>query len=140
MSDETTAKIRGVWYGMKSRCRNKEDIAYDCYGGRGICVCDDWDDFEIFMTWAVENGYNTGLEIDRRDNDGNYEPSNCRWVTHTENSRNRRTTMLTPELVIELRDLYASKTLSTKEIAKKFGITNWHVNAVVNRKRWADVV
>ena len=68
---------------------------YDRYGGRGIKVCDEWEnDFQAFYNWAMSNGYRDDLTIDRIDNDGDYEPSNCQWITQAENTskaiRNRK--------------------------------------------------
>jgi len=87
------SKLYSVWAGMKQRCFNQRCKIFPHYGGRGITVCDDWsapNGFYAFEKWAMENGYREGLTIDRYpDRDGNYEPSNCRWVTRTENLRNR---------------------------------------------------
>ena len=83
-----------VHLNMKYRCEKNFVNQYNDYGGRGITVCDEWldknDGVKNFIEWAESNGYEDGLEIDRIDNDGNYEPSNCRFVTHRENSLNRR--------------------------------------------------
>jgi hypothetical protein len=79
------------WAGIKRRCWNKNDRRYPDYGGRGIDICKEWHAFPAFKAWAESNGYAPGLEIDRIDNDRNYEPSNCRWATHTEQARNKRT-------------------------------------------------
>lgn len=76
---------------MHQRCELKTVDSYSRYGGRGITVCDEWADFGVFAAWALVNGYNEGLQIDREDNDGNYEPLNCRWLTPSGNSNNRRT-------------------------------------------------
>lgn len=75
---------------MKARCRDKSYPSFHRYGGRGITICDDWkNNFVAFYDWAIENGYSDDLEIDRINNDGNYEPNNCRWVTKSENASNR---------------------------------------------------
>lgn len=87
---ETGSKLYQVWAAMRKRCRNPHDKNYDRYGGRGIKVCDEWNhDYVAFRDWAYANGYEQGLEIDRINNDGNYEPSNCKWSTHKEQCNNR---------------------------------------------------
>ncbi len=74
---------------MKARCLNTKDAAYGRYGGRGIRVCAEWqNDFAKFKSWAEQNGYEPHLTVDRENNDGHYEPSNCRWVTYAEQNRN----------------------------------------------------
>jgi hypothetical protein len=84
-----------LWKNIKSRCENKNSPDFLRYGGRGISVCPEWgNDFIAFYDWAIENGWWTGLQIDRIDNNGNYEPGNCRFVTQTENGRNTRKNIL----------------------------------------------
>lgn len=79
------------WLGIKRRCYNKNFKQYKDYGGRGIKMCDEWlYNFDSFYYWSKENGYEPHLEIDRIDVNGDYEPSNCRWVTHKENMNNQR--------------------------------------------------
>lgn len=78
---------------MRTRCYNKNHENYKNYGGRGICVCDEWlgkNGFDNFYNWAKENGWKDKLTIDRIDTNGNYEPSNCKWSTIREQSRNKR--------------------------------------------------
>lgn len=81
-----------IWAGVLSRCRNPLDKAWVRYGGRGISVCQRWYEYSNFLSDMGERPGN--LEIERIDNDGNYEPSNCRWATDKEQSRNKRTTFL----------------------------------------------
>lgn len=86
-------KLHNVWFGMRRRCNNPDYIQYRDYGGRGISVCQEWDErngFESFYFWAIRNGFEKGLTIDRIDTNGNNEPGNCRWVTMTVQERNRR--------------------------------------------------
>ena len=83
-----------IWRGMKARCLNPKSISYKNYGARGISICHEWRSFKAFHEWAIANGYSDGLQLDRIDNEGNYCPSNCRWVTRTENARNTRATRL----------------------------------------------
>lgn len=84
-----------IWQGMRGRCYDKNNKRYERYGGRGITVCDEWNkDYAVFHKWAMENGYAENLTIDRINNDGNYEPSNCRWSTSKEQSCNRTTNVL----------------------------------------------
>ena len=82
--------LYGVWRAMRERCDNPLDPAYENYGGRGIALCEEWHDFDTFREWAVASGYERGLTLDREDNDGDYSPSNCRWVTRLVNNNNKR--------------------------------------------------
>lgn len=87
---ETKTRLYIIWGSMLSRVLSKNNYAYNLYGGRGIGVCDEWKDFVQFRNWAMENGYADNLEIDRINNDGNYEPNNCRWVTRSVQCQNKR--------------------------------------------------
>lgn len=82
------------WDKIKQRCYNKNNHAYKNYGGRGIKMCDEWcDDFMNFYNWAINNGYDDNLTIDRIDVNGNYEPNNCRWVDYTTQNNHRSNTV-----------------------------------------------
>lgn len=88
-------RLYGIWQAMKKRCYAPNNKNYSLYGGRGIEVCDEWyGDFGAFQKWALRNGYADSLSIDRIDNSGNYEPSNCRWADATMQGANRRTSIL----------------------------------------------
>lgn len=86
-------RLYGIWIGMRERCSYEKHVVFRYYGGRGIRVCDAWrQSYEEFRAWALANGYDDHLEIDRIDADGNYAPENCRWVTAAFNRQqaNRR--------------------------------------------------
>ena len=81
-------RLYNIWSKMKERCYNTTRKAYKNYGGKGVHVCDEWrNDFQKFYDWAINNGYKENLTIDRINSNGNYEPSNCRWITLSENTR-----------------------------------------------------
>lgn len=83
--------LRSRLKGMRSRCYNPKDGKYSDYGGRGISICEEWlNDPSKFVTWAMQNGFEPELSIDRIDNDGNYEPDNCRWTTRETQCNNKR--------------------------------------------------
>lgn len=88
-------RLYRIWLQIKNRCFNSNTDRYRDYGARGITVCDEWrNDFKAFYDWAMNNGYSDELTIDRIDNDGNYEPSNCRWVSVKVQNRNTRSNHL----------------------------------------------
>ena len=86
--------VRSIHSSMLQRCYNPKRPQYANYGGRGIRVCSEWHDYETFRLWAISSGYKHPLQLDRIDVNGDYEPSNCRWVTNKENCRNKRRNVL----------------------------------------------
>ena len=89
------APLYDVWAAMKQRCYNANDSHYESYGGRGISVCEEWkNDYVPFRAWAMLSGYGAGVEIDRINNDGDYEPGNCRFIPRVKNARNKTTSLM----------------------------------------------
>ena len=86
---KTCAKPYSVWSGMISRCSNVNDRFYKNYGGRGISVAEEWNDYNTFKEWMFKSGYDYGLSIERINVNGNYEPSNCCWATMKEQANNK---------------------------------------------------
>jgi len=90
-SNHSKERLYKIWFDMKRRCYNKKNSNFQNYGGRGITVCDEWrNNYLAFKKWSTSNGYSDVLSIDRKDVNGNYEPSNCRWATEEIQRNNKR--------------------------------------------------
>lgn len=82
------SRLCTIWYGIKKRCSNPNEPSYKYYGGKGISICKEWkNSYVTFRDWALANGYQDNLVIDRIDNDKGYSPNNCQWITRSENSK-----------------------------------------------------
>jgi hypothetical protein len=88
---KTHPQLYGVWLEMRRRCTNTKAQNYRNYGGRGISISSVWSNPVVFVEWALANGWAPGLHLDRINNNGNYEPANCRFITPTMNNLNRPT-------------------------------------------------
>lgn len=88
--DMCGTRLYKIWQDMKRRCSSPSEKSFKDYGGRGITVCQEWEEFEPFMKWALTVGYKDDLTIDRINVNGNYEPDNCKWSTLKEQARNKR--------------------------------------------------
>lgn len=122
-------RLYEIWRGMKRRCNDSKRKEYQIYGGRGIKVCKEWEtSFGTFRNWALNNGYNDTLTIERNDVNGNYEPSNCKWATKEEQANNRRDNKFLT---------HNGKTLTIAQWAKELNI---HENTLRNRmqKGWSE--
>ena len=111
------------WQNMKSRCLRKSHPKYGRYGGRGIRICDDWMTIEGFAAWALANGWQEGLTLDRTDNDEGYFPENCRWVSVSENSRKKSTTKLSLFQAQEIR-MRINDGECEYSLAKEYGVVH----------------
>ena len=128
-----------VWKNMRSRCYNKNSKYYSNYGGRNITVCDRWRD--SFINFFKDMGLKPEgkTEIDRIDNNGNYEPSNCKWVTPAENCHNRRSTILTIEKVRAIR-LKHSQGIRDCDLAMEYSCSQSSIYCVVRNISWKEVI
>lgn len=117
-----------IWQGIKRRCGYIKDQHYNEYGGRGIAVSDEWsDNFQNFYDWAMTNGYQDNLTIDRIDNNGNYESSNCRWITIQKQQFNKRANHFIT---------YNGKTQTIAEWSNELGIPKTKIYNLMKRVNW----
>lgn len=126
---DSNSRLYSIWAGMKNRCYNKNIPEYRLYGERGITICQEWiESYSSFRKWALENGYEEGLSIDRIDNNGNYCPENCRWATNSQQCNNRRSNVLIT---------YNNETHTATEWAMIIGVNS---KALTKRKKrgWSD--
>lgn len=107
-------RMNSIWANMRGRCNCPTNKDYADYGGRGIKCCEEWNEFINFYNWSMENGYSDKLSLDRIDVDGNYEPSNCRWITMNEQQRNKRN---------NFRVEFKGKMMTAGEISKITGVS-----------------
>lgn len=130
-------RLYRIWSLMKKRCYRNENENFKHYGGRGIEVCDEWkNDFIAFRSWALSHGYADSLSIDRIDVNGNYEPSNCRWVdikTQANNRRNNRiiTYLNNDYTVSEFADLLKVSYWTVRNQLK----LGWSIEKIVQKAR-----
>lgn len=134
------ARLWSSYKDMKRRCLNPEDKSYKRYGARGIGVCPEWiDSFQSFCSWALRNGYRDDLQIDRIDNNADYCPENCRWVTAAENSRNCRNNVLSVETVRAARLAREVLHLPIVQIAKAMGVSSSVLGTAIRYRTWRDI-
>jgi len=119
---------------MRERCEKSYCKDYTRYGGRGIKVCARW---QIFANFAVDMGERPeGMTLDRIDNDGNYSPENCRWVSRKEQTHNSSVAKLTREEAILIREKYLEGKLNQADIAEAFNVHQSVISRIVNNKIW----
>lgn len=126
------------WFQMKRRCTNPSDPGWPNYGGRGITVCGRWQSFANF--YADMGDRPAGASLDRIDNDGNYEPGNCRWATNEEQINNRRSTRMVIADGVEMTLARACRMfglnykLTHSRLMRKFGEDTWHLDSASGRQ------
>lgn len=126
----SNTRIYRIWIGIKKRCYCKTARGYFGYGGRGITMCDEWlHDFEAFYKWAMANGYADNLTIERIDVNGNYEPSNCKWITKEEQASNRRTNH---------KLLYNGEIKTVAQISRETGISEQTIRNRIKSKNFSN--
>ena len=131
--------LYGIWRDMKNRCFNPNGKAFNRYGGRGITVCKEWQNsFQAFYEWAKDK-HRKRYQIDRRNNDGNYCPENCRFITQIENIRNCSATKLNVKKVKEIKILLKENKLTHLEIGKMFGVRDTAITKINTRKTWTNI-
>lgn len=139
-----SSKTYVTWLDMKGRCNRESNKDYARYGGRGITYCARWEHFENFLADMGEKP--EGLELDRKDNDGDYCIENCRWTTHRINRRNSSHTILTERRVTLLKALLRSiksktpKYTAYRVLGKLFGVSEATVSLIATGHKWKDVL
>lgn len=131
-------KTYRTWISMKERCLNKNRPEARHYSERGITICSQW--VNSFENFFKDMGIAPpGYSLDRIDNDGNYEPSNCRWATVAQQAQNRRTTKLSHSIAEQIRFLVVWYGAEYREVAKMLGTDSATVSNIVNNKIWKRV-
>lgn len=133
------SRLYQIWNAMRQRCENPKAISYKYYGEKGISVCEEWKEFKNFCAWALNNGYTDYLTLDRKDSNGNYEPSNCKWATNKEQQNHTSYNRLYT---------YNGETLNVMQWATKFGLPpnmlykrllrGWSIEKALTTKKLRD--
>jgi hypothetical protein len=138
IKDQRWPRLLSIWHGMKTRCYKTNSTCYEKYGKKGIGICQEWlQDFNVFYEWAIMNGYEDSLTIDRLDSSKSYGPDNCRWSSLVEQSRNRAG-VLNISQVKKIKGLL-KKRVKCSEIAAIFNIPVKRVYCIKSGRTWSDV-
>ena len=124
-----------AWCNMKTRCDNPNSTQHQWYGGRGISYCEEWGTFlnfykDMFPEWE------SGLMLDRVDNNEGYSKGNCRWVTARENALNRRSTRITQDIANSIRELYKTGRYTQGNLAERFGVSQPYISDILTHRAW----
>jgi len=134
---KTYPRLLGIYKCMLNRCYSKKDKCFHLYGMKGIRMCDEWiENPDLFCKWSLENGYADNLSIDRKDNNKDYCPDNCKWSDAKTQARNRKGIKLTIEKAKLIRQ--ESSFMTRKELAKKYNISSSIVNNVLSNRQWIE--
>lgn len=126
---KSKTRLYNIWCGIKGRCFNPNEQAYKLYGARGISICDEWkSSYENFEKWALQSGYKETLTLDRKNVNGDYKPSNCRWITMQEQQNNRRNNNVIT---------YKGQTHTTAEWARLLGMNYHTLQTRLHRNKWS---
>lgn len=133
--DMTISEEYRAWYSMRERCYNIRNQSFKDYGGRGITVCDRW--LNSFVNFYDDMGDRPGREysIERVNNNGNYEPNNCKWATKKEQARNSRNAKLSMMKANRIREFYWAG-IKTKELADMFGVSKYTIYSIIKFETW----
>lgn len=134
---KNATELYAKWHSMKARCYNEKNKKYHRYGGRGIKICDKWlNSYIDFKNWALENGYVKGLSIDRIDNNGDYEPSNCQFIIMAENCRKTNKTVCNMDIAKKIRSLNDNVNITCALLGKIFGLSKHVIYNVIHNRSW----
>lgn len=129
-------ELYSKWKNMRQRCNNPRNKSYSYYGGKGIKVCEEWNSFEAFQEWAFQNGFKSGLSIDRKDNDKDYCPENCRFVSLDEQQRNKCNNRYVEYNGKTYTLCHLARKLKIGWAALKYGLDHGDtIEEILNRKR-----
>lgn len=141
-------RLYRIWQDMKNRCRNPNIRSYKHYGGRGIDVNEEWkNSYSTFQSWALSNGYQDNLTINRIDNDGNYEPLNCEWITKADNNKkremprgeNNHRAKLTKQDIVTIRNILRRGTRTPTQLGHDYEVSDTTIRNIRDRKVWNNV-
>ena len=124
-----------AWTNMRRRCLSPHNPNYDNYGGKGITICPEWNDYDVFLADMGRKSSSESM-LDRIDNNGNYEPGNCRWATPGEQAQNRTNTKLNQDNINQIRHLYRRGIYNQYELAYWFDVSQFNINQIVNNDSW----